>query len=132
MTANENTIEKLAQQRTSANDAIHYERSGQGEPLLLLHGIGSGLRGCSGCHGTDGGGRGPSLAGLFGRTFQSPNGAAKIDEAYLREAILAPRPAKAGAYPVAMPAYQGQLNEEQLLNLVAYIRSLGGKEQAQP
>ena len=44
MSASENTIEHLAQQRTSADGAIHYERSGQGEPLLLLHGIGSGLR----------------------------------------------------------------------------------------
>jgi pimeloyl-ACP methyl ester carboxylesterase len=44
MSANENTIDHLARQRTSANGAIHYERSGQGEPLLLLHGIGSSLR----------------------------------------------------------------------------------------
>ena len=44
MSASENTIEHLAQQRTSADGAIHYERSGQGEPLLLLHGIGSSLR----------------------------------------------------------------------------------------
>ena len=44
MFANENTTEHLARQRMSANGAIHYERSGQGEPLLLLHGIGSGLR----------------------------------------------------------------------------------------
>jgi pimeloyl-ACP methyl ester carboxylesterase len=44
MSANENTIEQLARQRVSANGAIHYERSGQGEPLLLLQGIGSGLR----------------------------------------------------------------------------------------
>jgi pimeloyl-ACP methyl ester carboxylesterase len=42
--ANENAIEHVARQRMSANGAIHYERSGQGEPLLLLHGIGSSLR----------------------------------------------------------------------------------------
>ncbi|HEU4783671.1 MAG TPA: alpha/beta fold hydrolase [Ktedonobacterales bacterium] len=44
MSASENTIEHLARQRMSADGAIHYERSGQGEPLLLLHGIGSSLR----------------------------------------------------------------------------------------
>src|SRR5512146_3067221 len=44
MSANENPIEQWAQQLISADGAIHYERSGQGEPLLLLHGIGSGLR----------------------------------------------------------------------------------------
>jgi cytochrome c oxidase subunit 2 len=89
-------------------------------------------RGCAGCHGADGVGRGPSLAGLFGRTVQISNRIAKVDEAYLREAILTPDSARAAGYSAAMPAYQGQLSEEQLFDLVAYIRSLGGEEQSHP
>ena len=44
MFANEHLAEGLARQRMSVDGALHYERSGQGEPLLLLHGIGSNLR----------------------------------------------------------------------------------------
>ncbi len=46
------------------------------------------------------------------------------DDNYIRESILNP-PAKvvAGWSPV-MPTYQGQMTEEQLAQLIAYIRSL--------
>jgi pimeloyl-ACP methyl ester carboxylesterase len=43
MLAKENSLRRVTSQ-ISINGAIHYERSGRGEPLLLLHGIGSGLR----------------------------------------------------------------------------------------
>ena len=44
MLTKENTVQRWKQSQTSARGALHYERSGHGEPLLLLHGIGSGLR----------------------------------------------------------------------------------------
>jgi mono/diheme cytochrome c family protein len=31
-------------------------------------------------------------------------------------------------YAPAMPSFQGQINEEQLLQLIAYIKSLGTEE----
>jgi cytochrome c oxidase subunit 2 len=105
-----------------------------GAPRQTMESAGEQLfadRGCSGCHGAEAAGRAPSLVGLFGRTIQTPNGPAKADEAYLREAILNPHAPHGGAYPVAMPVYQGQLSEEQLLDLIAYVRSLGAQEQTQ-
>jgi pimeloyl-ACP methyl ester carboxylesterase len=44
MTVKKNALQGSAQHHMSANGAIHYERSGNGEPLLLLHGLGSSLR----------------------------------------------------------------------------------------
>ncbi|HEU5442058.1 MAG TPA: alpha/beta fold hydrolase [Ktedonobacterales bacterium] len=44
MLTKQNTVQRWKQSQTSARGALHYERSGHGEPLLLLHGIGSGLR----------------------------------------------------------------------------------------
>ena len=54
------------------------------------------------------------------------------DEAYLREAFLHPNAMIVAGFPAPsdMPTYQGQSTEEQLLQLVAYLKSLGaGGEQ---
>ena len=47
------------------------------------------------------------------------------DDAYLRESILQPN-AKivSGFEPNVMPNFQGQLSEEQVIQLIAYIKSL--------
>jgi cytochrome c oxidase subunit 2 len=52
-------------------------------------------------------------------------GSAAVDESYLREAILTPSAHLIAGYTPVMPAYQGQLTEEQVLDVIAYIRSLG-------
>jgi len=83
-------------------------------------------RGCFSCHLADGSGRGPSLLGLFGQPVPLSAGkTVTADESYLREAILHP-----SAKNVA--GYQAQLNEEQMLELIAYIRSLGQAGKAKP
>ncbi len=78
--------------------------------------------GCAQCHGQ----LAPTLAGLYGRPVQLDNGKTVVaDENYIRESILNP-PAKLVAnYPARMPSFRGQLSEEQLIDLVAYIKSLG-------
>jgi len=77
--------------------------------------------GCNTCHGQ----RAPTMAGLFGSKAQLSNGSTVIvDENYLRASILdAPTTLVAG-YPPIMPSYRGQLTEDQLNQLVAYIKSL--------
>lgn len=82
--------------------------------------------GCASCHGANGeGGRGPSLLGLFGRDRALTGGqTVRADEAYLRESIMNPQAKLANGFGPIMPAFQGQVNEEQLLHLVAYIKSL--------
>jgi cytochrome c oxidase subunit 2 len=47
-----------------------------------------------------------------------------VDDAYLREAILNSTAKLAPGYGPLMPSYRGQLSEEELLDLIAYIKSL--------
>jgi cytochrome c oxidase subunit 2 len=75
--------------------------------------------GCATCHPSD-------LRNLFGRPVQLEDGRTVIaDEAYLRESILNPN-AKIvkGSKRDIMPVFQGQINEEGLLQLIVYIKSL--------
>ena len=82
--------------------------------------------GCVACHGT---GKGPSFAGLYGKPVLLSNGAmALADEDYLRESILYPSAKIVNGYPAIMPTFKGQISEEQLLQLIAYIKSLGTEE----
>jgi cytochrome c oxidase subunit II len=82
--------------------------------------------GCASCHGANAeGGRGPALLGLFGSNVIVNNGqTVRADESYLRESILNPQAKLASGFGPIMPSFQGQVNEEQLLQLVAYIKSL--------
>lgn len=82
--------------------------------------------GCSTCHNADGtGGRGPALTGLFGKAVQLEGGATvTADEAYLRESIINPQAQLVVGFQPIMPTFKGQLTEEQILQLIAYIKSL--------
>ena len=82
--------------------------------------------GCASCHGANGeGGRGPSLLGLFNSNVTLNNGqTARADEAYLRESIMNPQAKIVNGFGPIMPSFQGQVSEEQLLQVVAYIKSL--------
>jgi len=48
----------------------------------------------------------------------------KVDEAYIRESILTPLAKVVKGFPPAMPTFGGQLTEEQVMSLVAYVKSL--------
>lgn len=81
---------------------------------------------CNSCHRSDTQGRGPMLAGLFGRTVLLQNGETVVaDENYIRESIVDPRAKIVAGFQPIMPSFKSQLSEEQLLQLIAYIRSLG-------
>ncbi len=81
--------------------------------------------GCVTCHNDQGNGRGPSLAGVYGTPQQLANGSTVMaDEAYLRESILNPQAKMVQGYPPLMPSYQGQISEDALVTLLAYIKSL--------
>jgi len=82
-------------------------------------------RACGGCHQPAGSGIGPSLAGLFGSTVSLEDGTTVLaDENYIRESILNPRAKVSAGYQPVMPSFQGQLNEQELVQLIAYLRSL--------
>ncbi len=80
---------------------------------------------CDTCHRPDTGARGPDLAGLFGKPVKfTAGGAAVADETYIRESITNPAAKVIEGYQPIMPTFQGQVSEEGLLQLVAYIKSL--------
>jgi len=86
-----------------------------------------GQLGCATCHRSEGGALGPSLAGLAGKSVALEGGAtATADDDYLRESILTPQAKVVAGFKPVMPTFKGQVSEEQILQLIAYIKSLGG------
>jgi len=83
-------------------------------------------RGCASCH-TGADARGPALTGLAGSSVALADGrTVTADDAYLRESILDPGARLVRGYQPLMPTFRGLLTEEQVMQLVAYIRSLEG------
>jgi len=82
--------------------------------------------GCTSCHGANAeGGRCPPLIGVFGSQQRLQGGSSVLaDQTYIRESILNPSAKIVAGYPNIMPTYQGQVTEEQLLQLIAYVKSL--------
>ena len=81
---------------------------------------------CNTCHDI---GRGPSFVGLYGTPVKLSNGQTVLaDDAYIRESILNPSAKIVAGYTPLMPTFQGQLGEEQILQLTAYIKSVAKHE----
>jgi cytochrome c oxidase subunit 2 len=82
--------------------------------------------GCSGCHSGSSVVRAPPLEGLYNKPVPLTSGeVVTADEAYLRDSILFPAKQIVGGYTNDMPSFQGRINEEQLLQVIAYLKSLG-------
>ena len=80
---------------------------------------------CSTCHKPDRTGRGPSLVGIAGQTIGLSDGRRVVaDDNYLRESILNSQAKVVQGYQPIMPTFQGLMTEDQVLQLVAYIKSL--------
>lgn len=88
---------------------------------------------CASCHPIDpatkdiGGAppRGPLLAGIYGKDVDLKGGGkALMNDEYIRESILKPQAKIVANFEPVMPTYEGQLGEEQILQLAAYIKSL--------
>lgn len=75
--------------------------------------------------------RGPDLAGLYGTEVQLADGSTVVvDESYLRESILNPQAKIVAGWQPIMPTFRGQVTEEQLNELVSYLKNLGGTRTA--
>nr|MDP9121289.1 cytochrome c [Acidobacteriota bacterium] len=69
--------------------------------------------------------RGPSRHGIFGHLVALEGGRTVVaDETYIRESILRPNAKIVAGYQPIMPTFEGQVSEEQLTQLVAYVKSL--------
>jgi cytochrome c oxidase subunit 2 len=81
--------------------------------------------GCGGCHGAGSAVRAPPLEGLYGKPVPLQDGTVTIaDERYIRDSILLPRSQVAAGYQALMPSFAGKIGEDDLVRLVAYIKSL--------
>jgi cytochrome c oxidase subunit 2 len=89
--------------------------------------------GCSGCHGEHSTVRAPRLEGIYGKPVPLQTGEFVIaDDRYIRDSILVPKLQVVAGFEPVMPTFQAQLNEDDLLQIIAFIKSLGKEGRAQP
>ena len=112
--------------QTASGSGAHESMAAAGEVLFTRFG-------CSGCHGKGGvGGKqsetgidAPPLAGLYGEKVTLESGAVvTVDDSFIRDCIMSPEKQRVAGYPPIMPSFAGQLEEEKLLRVIAYIKSL--------
>ncbi|HEX9163867.1 MAG TPA: cytochrome c oxidase subunit II [Thermoanaerobaculia bacterium] len=88
---------------------------------------------CNTCHTNDATGRGPVLVGLYGKEVMLNDGRTVVaDDNYIRESILNPQAKIVRGFGPIMPTFQGQVSEDDLLKLLAYVRSLGAQRPSVP
>jgi len=104
--------------------------AGNAQPGLAQYGFALFRQlGCSGCHDPRSTIHAPSLDGLSGRTVHLQDGRSVVaDDLYLRDAILAPAKDVVAGFDPVMPSFAGQVSEEDLQALIAYIESLAAKD----
>lgn len=80
--------------------------------------------GCSGCHSTRSTVHAPLLDGLPGRVVHLQDGRSVVaDDDYLRDSILLPRKDVVAGFAPVMPSFAGQVGEEDIQALIAYLHS---------
>ena len=110
--------------RWLSEQGLHESLAEQGSDLFRAHG-------CSGCHSENSTVHAPLLDGLYGTSVHMQDGSVRFaDEAYIRDCIVNPRSFTVAGYPPVMPNYAGQLGEDDLLKLIAYIKSIGSKRES--
>jgi len=87
-------------------------------------------RGCASCHSVDGSKRvGPSFLDAFGTDRKFTTGASGVaDENYIRESILEPKALVVEGYQPVMPSYKGQLSDDDIDSIIAYLKSLSASK----
>ncbi len=89
--------------------------------------------GCTTCHRFDTQGRGPNLVGVYGKPVLLADGSTVVaDDAYVRESILNPGAKVVAGFQPIMPSFQGIVTEDQLLSLIAYVKSIATPEESEP
>jgi cytochrome c oxidase subunit 2 len=86
--------------------------------------------GCAGCHLGNSSVRAPRLDGVYGSPVPLADGRIVIaDDQYIRDCILLPKTQPVAGYAPLMPSFAGQIDEEDLVKIVAYIKSLAAAGQ---
>jgi cytochrome c oxidase subunit 2 len=115
-------------------DYVRWEEQGRPEQNLAARGeVAFRHYGCSGCHGPSATVHAPSLDGLYGKPVALDGGGTVLaDDAYIRDSILLPAKQIAAGFAPIMPSFAGQVGEEDLIALIAYIRSRADVNGASP
>ena len=80
---------------------------------------------CISCHSADPGARAPVLEELYGKPVHLQDGrTVTADENYIRESIYDPGAKIVAGWQNIMPTFKGQVSEEEVIELIAYIKSL--------
>jgi cytochrome c oxidase subunit 2 len=80
---------------------------------------------CVTCHSGQPGAIGPALGGVFGSERRLADGrTVTADDNYLRESIMVPLAKVVNGFQPVMPPFQGRISEEQLMQLIAYVKTL--------
>ena len=86
---------------------------------------------CSGCHDQPASVHAPVLANVYGSLVPTRDGRmVRADELYLRDSILRPEKDIVAGYDPLMPSFEKVIPESDLLDLIAYLKSLRGQETA--
>ena len=86
-------------------------------------------RGCSGCHAPTSTFHAPLLEGLYRNPVPLADGSiVTADDQYLRDSILQPAKQISAGYPNIMPSFSGHLSEEEIMQLIAYLKAIGHQE----
>lgn len=82
--------------------------------------------GCSGCHVNSTAVHAPPLEGVYGHMVPLSDGSfVRADDKYIRDSILLPKSQVVAGYKPVMPTYKGRLTEDELFQVLAYIKSIG-------
>lgn len=100
----------------------------EGEKLFVQHH-------CAGCHRGSQIVHAPRLEGVYGKPVPIQVGSEvhfeTADETYIRDSILVPKDKVVAGYEPIMPSYKDQISEQDLLKIIAYIKSLANREISQ-
>jgi cytochrome c oxidase subunit 2 len=87
--------------------------------------------GCASCHAGQDNALGPNIAGAYGQQRTFTDGSSTLgDDDYLRESILMPQKKVVNGFQPIMPSFKGLVTESQLMQLIAYIKSIAENESA--
>ncbi|MBV8535848.1 MAG: cytochrome c oxidase subunit II [Alphaproteobacteria bacterium] len=82
--------------------------------------------GCSGCHGANSAVHAPPLEGVYGRLVHLSDGSiVRADDRYIHDSIMLPESQIVAGYQPIMPSFAGQIGEDDVFKLIAYVKSLG-------
>jgi cytochrome c oxidase subunit 2 len=111
-------------ERWLSGGAVGASMATEGERLFVQHH-------CAGCHSGSQIVHAPRLEGVFGRPVPIQDGRdvrfVTADHTYIRDSILRPKAQVVAGYEPLMPSYQDQISEQDLLKIIAYIKSIGAE-----